>query len=143
MTYISSHLWQEVIERAGNCCEYCRVSQDFYPFTFHIEHIISEKHRGETISENLAWSCPTCNTNKGSDIASDDPDTGKITRLYNPRTQEWDMHFHINLETTQIEAFTAEGRVTVFVLQMNSEEQIDARRMMIDMNLYPCKKVDE
>ena len=78
MSYIPKQLRREVTERANNCCEYCRLSRDDYAYPFHIEHITSQKHEGETETDNLALSCPTCNTNKGSDIASNDPITGEL-----------------------------------------------------------------
>jgi hypothetical protein len=46
VTYISPQLRRAVIERAGNCCEYCRISQDDQFFAFEIDHIIAEKHGG-------------------------------------------------------------------------------------------------
>ena len=76
MTYVSAELRRQVIEAASNCCEYCRLSQDDYPFSFHMEHVISEKHGGETTFENLALSCPTCNLFKGSGIAGADEKNG-------------------------------------------------------------------
>ena len=36
MTYVPANLRREVVERAGNCCEYCLLSQGDYPFTFHV-----------------------------------------------------------------------------------------------------------
>ena len=138
MSYIPKQLRREVTERANNCCEYCRLSRDDYAYPFHIEHITSQKHEGETETDNLALSCPTCNTNKGSDIASNDPITGEITRLFNPRTQEWDEHFHINFDSATIEALTAEGRVTIRLLKMNSQELVSLRKVLIKLKHYPC-----
>ena len=43
-----------VTERAGGCCEYCRMSQAFDPATFEIDHIIPQKMNGETTEANLA-----------------------------------------------------------------------------------------
>jgi hypothetical protein len=127
-----------VSERANNCCEYCHLNQEDHAYPYHIEHIISQKHEGETEIDNLALSCPTCNINKGADIASNDPLTGEITRLFNPRSQEWDTHFHINFESALIEALTAKGRVTIRLLKMNSQEQVPLRKMLIKAKRYPC-----
>ena len=46
-----------------------------------IDHVIAEKHGGETIAENLALSCAVCNKHKGSDIATIDGETGAIVPL--------------------------------------------------------------
>ena len=79
MTYISVELRRLVVERAGNCCEYCLISQEDKHFSFHVDHAIAEKHGGATDSNNLCLSCPRCNTAKGSDIGSVDPETGDLT----------------------------------------------------------------
>jgi len=113
-THIPTALRQEVIERAKRCCEYCRLSQDDNFFTFHVDHIISEKHGGETRSDNLCLSCPTCNIAKGSDIAGADPFSGQATFLYHPRLQRWNDHFE--LKGGFIHGKTAEGRLTIQLL---------------------------
>lgn len=134
--YISVALRREVIERAKNCCEYCRLSQNDHFFTFHVDHIISEKHQGTTQSDNLCLSCVNCNTAKGSDIAGIDPETQELTLLFNPRQQDWDKNFE--LRNTQIVGKTPEGRLTVQLLQMNAKERIAERQSLIELNRYPC-----
>lgn len=136
MSHIPANLRQEVAERANYCCEYCRLSQEDYAYPFHIE-ITSQKHDGQTQLNNLALSCPVYNINKGSDIASNDPTTGDITRLYNPREQKWDEHFRISFENATIEALTAEGRVTIRLLKLNSHEQVSLRKILIKAKRYP------
>ena len=136
MTYVPVNLRRYIIERSGNCCEYCRRNQSDTLLRFHIEHIISEKHGGETKESNLALSCPPCNIFKGSDIASVDPMSGEATFLYHPRQQIWTEHFQ--LQNNQIHPFTPEGRVTVKLLQFNSEERIAQRKWLIDIGRYPC-----
>lgn len=138
MTYISVELRQQVIERASNCCEYCRLNQDDYPFKFHMEHIISEKHDGETILDNLALSCPTCNRFKGSDIAGADLETGEEVFLFNPRSQDWDKHF--KLTGVYIESETPEGKLTIRLLQLNHPDRLIARELLVEANRYPCNK---
>lgn len=136
MTYVSAELRREVVTRAGNCCEYCRLGQEDNTFSFQIDHVIAEKHEGETILENLSLSCPNCNGFKGSDIGSIDRETGLLTPLYNPRTQNWEDHFRLN--GPLIESLTAEGRVTVRLLKLNRSEQVDERRGLIALGRYPC-----
>jgi hypothetical protein len=60
---------------------------------FQIDHIIAKKHGGETVSANLALSCYFCNSYKGPNIASLDPITGKLVRLFHPRKDRWAEHF--------------------------------------------------
>ncbi len=137
MTYISSELRRQVIARAGNCCEYCRLSQEDSTFSFQVDHVIAEKHEGETELENLSWSCPSCNGFKGSDIGSIDRHTGRLTPLYNPRLQKWEEHFQ--LDGPSIEALSPEGRVTVRLLKINRAEQVDERLGLIALGRYPCE----
>jgi hypothetical protein len=136
-THIPAALRREVIERAGNCCEYCRLSQDDNYFTFHVDHIISEKHDGEMKSDNLCLSCPSCNIAKGSDIAGADPISGSATFLYHPRKQTWADHFELN--KGYIHGKTAEARLTVQLLQLNSKERVTERDGLIELERYPCQ----
>lgn len=92
MSRIDTDIRQLVIERAGNCCEYCLLSRATRNVSFHVEHIVALKHRGETSLDNLCLSCPECNANKGSDLTSIDEETGETVNLYHPRKQRWDNH---------------------------------------------------
>lgn len=136
-SHIPIALRREVIERSSNCCEYCCLSQDDNYFTFHVDHIISEKHQGKTTSNNLCLSCPSCNIAKGSDIAGADVNTGKATYLYHPRQQHWADHF--DLTNGYIHGKTPEGRLTVQLLQLNSKERIIEREGLIELQRYPCQ----
>lgn len=55
---MSESLDRRVRERAKNRCEYCKVPADISEFTFPLDHIIAQQHRGETTFDNLALSCP-------------------------------------------------------------------------------------
>ena len=138
-TYISAQLRREVIERAGDCCEYCQIGQADQFFAFAIDHIISEKHGGQTDSDNLCLSCPECNAFKGSDIASIDREVGEVlTPLYHPRRDVWDDHFQVDLTTGRIDGHTSVGRVTVFLLRLNDPDRMMDRKLLIDARRYPC-----
>lgn len=128
-SYIPTEIRRMVRERANYCCEYCLISEAFTFASHEIDHIIARKHGGETTAENLALSCTICNQHKGSDLASIDPETDKLVPLYNPRKQEWQEHFRI--EDNQIIPLTAEGRVTVRLLQFNRQERIEERKLLI------------
>lgn len=135
-TYIPRSLRREVVRRADNCCEYCLLDQDDIFFSFEIDHIISEKHGGLTVAENLCLSCPDCNAYKGSDIGSIDPETSLITRLFDPRTQIWDEHFR--LDNFVIEPLTGNGRVTVKILRLNRIDRVHDRKLYYESGSYPC-----
>lgn len=139
MSYVSATLRQSVIDRAGDCCEYCLLSQEDNFLPFEVDHVRAEKHGGATTSENLALSCSNCNGFKGSDIGSIDPQTDNLVPLFNPRRQVWSEHFR--LDGAKIEPLTPEGRVTVFLLRLNRPESITEREALITLNRYPCSKV--
>ena len=130
----SSDVRRRVAARAGDCCEYCRIHQDSSASTHQVDHVIAEKHGGETVLENLALSCTTCNLRKGSDIASTDPATGLLTPFFNPRTQRWPEHFRLDGE--YLIGLTAEGRTTVEFLLLNSFERLAERSELIQAGLY-------
>jgi len=116
-----------VRQRAHNRCEYCGVRQRYYPdFTFHIEHIVARQHRGAEDMTNLALACHLCNNKKGPNLSGIDPDTGELTRLFNPRTDAWNEHFRLE-DSGFIVGLTPIGRTTAYVLDMNASIRIQIR----------------
>lgn len=134
-TYVPTALRKQVIERAGNRCEYCYFPQGVTLLAFEMEHIISEKHGGTTTFENLALACPYCNRAKGTDLGSIDPETNHLTPFFNPRTQTWQDHFTFAGAT--IVAKTAEARVTVLIFQFNHPDRLRERAGLIAIGQYP------
>ena len=135
--YINSETRQIVASRANFVCEYCLIAEADAYFRFQVEHIISRKHGGSSELENLALACVFCNRYKGSDIASVQPETNKLTRFYNPRIDRWSEHFHLN--GIVIEPLTEIGEATVRILQMNHDDQILERQVLSRRGLYPSK----
>ena len=128
VTYISVVLRREVRVRARNCCEYCGIHEDETQFGCEVDHVVSEKHGGLTVSDNLALACFFCNRNKGSDLGSvRDSDDPTLVRFYNPRTDLWDEHFEFDGEW-YILAKTDIGRVTVRIFGFNVENRVIERR---------------
>jgi len=136
-SYVPVALRKDVIERAGKCCEYCLLNQDDIFLSFEVDHIVSEKHDGETVLDNLCLSCPDCNRYKGSDIGSVDRQTKLLTPFFNPRTDIWDEHFR--LVDFVIEPLTDIGRVTVRLFKINLLERIEDRRIYSETGVYPCR----
>ena len=93
--YVPAAMRREVRERANGCCEYCLLAEDDAYFPHEPDHIISIKHRGLSVPENLAWSCFDCNRYKGSDIASLDTISDDLVPLFNPREDSWHEHFRL------------------------------------------------
>jgi hypothetical protein len=136
-SHINAELRRSIKQLAGHCCEYCLLSQLYNAIPFHVDHITAEKHGGLTVLMNLALACLYCNTFKGSDIASNDPLTGDLARLYNPRTQQWADHFI--LHGARIEPLSPEGRVSVKLLRLNEASRILERQRLLLRGKYPCQ----
>lgn len=133
--YISDILREEVESRAGGRCEYCRIRIEDTYFGGEIDHIRSIKHRGETVSENLALACQPCNRNKGSDLGSISETTNTLVRFFSPRSDIWSEHFRVN-ENVEIESLTEIGEVTVLIFGFNEPERVDERKGLIELGLY-------
>jgi 5-methylcytosine-specific restriction endonuclease McrA len=78
-----------VAHRAGHRCEYCHLPAIDSYYGFQTDHMISIRHGGKSILINLAYSCPDCNRNKGTDLGSILESDGKIIRFFNLRLDEW------------------------------------------------------
>jgi hypothetical protein len=114
------------------------MSEEDRSIDFVIDHIIAEKHGGETVSHNLCLSCYWCNSYKGSDLSSVDWTSGEeIVPLFNPRKQNWNDHFEVI--GTAIRPLTSIGRVTVFLLRINADERIQERELLLSLGVYPCR----
>ena len=117
---MNRELVRRVWRRAGDRCEYCLIPQFAFPLPFQIDHILAEKHGGESVEENLALACPHCNRFKGPNIAGLDVDTKALTRLFNPRIDAWANHFQF--DGPRLKGKTPIGRATIQVLSMNADE---------------------
>jgi 5-methylcytosine-specific restriction endonuclease McrA len=135
-SYIPAEQRRFVLKRAGEQCEYCLLHQgDAALFDHEIDHIIAEKHGGETTLDNLALACFECNRYKGSDVASLDPLTNEITPLFNPRLQTWSDHFALDRAT--IVPLTPIGRTTVQLLRLNTDPRVRRREGLLKLGRYP------
>ncbi len=117
---MNRELVRTVWRHAGDSCEYYLISQFAFPLPFQIDHILAEKHGGQTVEENLALACPHCNRFKGPNIAGLDPDTKALTRLFNPRVDAWADHFQF--DGPRLRGKTPIGRATIQVLAMNAND---------------------
>jgi hypothetical protein len=131
---VASHVREQVRQRAGGRCEYCRNPEEIYPFGHHVDHSISLKHDGSSELSNLAWACFDCNVAKGSDVAGYDEQTGELVPFFNPRIQAWDKHFTLN--GFRLEGLTPVGRVTARLFRFNDIGQIEFRRQLLKMRLW-------
>ncbi|QDV68564.1 HNH endonuclease [Rosistilla carotiformis] len=123
---MDANLREYVVDRSQGFCEYCLISQRYFSERFQIEHVIAHQHRGETIASNLAIACSRCNRHKGPNLAGIDPESGALTRLFNPRSDTWIEHF-VQRSSGIIEGLTAIGRTTTYVLDFNAERRVELR----------------
>lgn len=95
ITYVNAELRNLVQTRAEFLCEYCLIAEEDTGLGCEVDHIISEKHGGLTIEENLAVACVYCNQAKGSDIGSIILQSGEFVRFFNRRIDRWSEHFRL------------------------------------------------
>ncbi len=124
-----------VWQRAKSRCEYCQLPQRFSPLPHAIDHIIARQHRGPTKAENLALACFFCNSYKGPNISSLNPQTGRAVRLFNPRKDRWSRHFQWN--GPYLTGRTHTGRVTIILLEINRAEAVELREYLTREGSFP------
>lgn len=130
-------LRQTVETRAHGCCEYCLLHQSDAGLPHEVDHVISRKHGGLTRADNLAYTCYLCNRYKGSDLASLDPATQEVVRLFHPRQDRWAEHFQI--AGPILEPLTAVGAVTVRLLRLNGAARVVERQLLQSLGRYPTR----
>ena len=135
VTYLPAAVRNLVRQRAQFRCEYCRLAEADASYPHEPDHLIAEKHGGYSDVHNLACSCLNCNRFKGSDIASVDPVSGKVVRLFNPRTQVWSRHFKVS--GGEIIGRTAAGRATVRLLKLNLPARVEVRQLLSLKQRWP------
>ncbi len=117
-------------ERARFCCEYCCLPELDSYYGFQADHIISWRHGGTTNFENLAFACPDCNRNKGTDLGTLIDESKSIVRFFNPRKDTWSAHFEL-YQSGLISPRTDIGRATVKILDFNHPDRIIERSLLI------------
>lgn len=132
---VSLQLAAQVRRRAGNRCEYCRMSQSLQGATFHIEHIVPRALGGATNMANLALACPGCNLHKADRVTAQDPDTDAVVPLFHPRKHLWDTHFEWS--HTKVIGKTPTGRATLAALQLNRPRRLLIRKAETSFGLFP------
>jgi 5-methylcytosine-specific restriction endonuclease McrA len=127
-------LLDQVRRLADDRCDYCRIPRRFDPLPFQLDHIIAEQHGGETILENLAWSCLHDNKHKGPNIAGIDPVTNHLVALFHPRRQRWERHFAWN--GAILVGRTRVARATIRVLAINDPDAVAFRAELMEERAF-------
>ena len=126
-----------VAARAQGYCEYCYSPEAFATEGFAVEHIKPRQAGGETIFENLAWSCLGCNSYKQAKTQAIDPETQQSELLFNPRCAAWSQHFCWSDDFTIIIGKTACGRATIEALRLNRSGIVNLRQLLSMAGLHP------
>jgi 5-methylcytosine-specific restriction endonuclease McrA len=130
--------YRRAAKRAGHRCEYCHAPESFFPHRLSLDHIIPESRGGLTRLSNLALCCYGCQHQKLAFQTGLDPLSHSRTRLFNPRRQRWDRHFHWSSDGMHLEGLTRVGRATIERLSLNNNRQIEARkRWRFHPDLFP------
>lgn len=134
-TYIPATLVRQVVERAGNRCEYCGLSQLGQEATFHIDHVQPVAAGGATALDNLALACVSCSLHKGARRSGTDPNTQSSAPLFNPRTECWSDH--MEWDGVRAVGRTPTGRATIAVLEMNRPLILSIREEETERGRHP------
>lgn len=124
-----------VWERAGHCCEYCRMPAAYDNSPFEIDHVIAASHGGLTRPRNLCLACFSCNSFKGPNLAGIDQKTKKIVPLFNPRRHKW--HRHFRWDGPLLVGRTPTGRATIATLRINLDHRVSFRQELMNEGLFP------
>lgn len=130
---------EEVFGRAKRFCEYCLSPEKYSSSTFEIEHILPVSKDGETVLENLALSCSSCNKFKSHRTEAADLETNQKVSLFNPRRDIWEKHFKWSADFTNIIGLSATGRATVQALKLNRKNLQNLRELLFSSGEYPPK----
>lgn len=126
--------------RAANRCEYCQLPEEHSPVArLQLEHIRPRKHGGSDDDGNLALACIDCNLRKGSNLTGIDPETDQVVELDNPRQQSWSDHFAWN--GVRLRGLTDVGRVTIRVMDLNSDDRIIVRVVSYRTSRDGCRAI--
>lgn len=137
VTALQRHL---VMQRARECCEYCRSQARFSPDPFSVEHILPRVRGGVSEPTNLALACQGCNNRKYTAIDAIDPVTGETVALFHPRQERWQDHFTWNEDHSLMLGLTPIGRATVEKLQLNRAALVSLRRVLRSVGEHPPRE---
>ncbi|NET47888.1 MAG: HNH endonuclease [Merismopedia sp. SIO2A8] len=129
-------LYPNVAQRANHRCEYCKAPEVVFNFPFEVEHVVPICLNGSNDVSNLALACRSCNLRKGM-LTRGKLRTGKEVRFFHPRKDQWNAHFQVNVDLAHVQGITPIGKVTVDALKMNTTAQVKARKLWVQLGLFP------
>lgn len=120
---VSASSRRAVRERASLHCEYCHADERWQFVRFTIDHVRPKSLGGSDAADNLALACRNCNERRGNRVEAQDPDTGEMIPVFNPRREQWSSHFAWDGESLRIIGMTPTGRATVVLLDLNDDRR--------------------
>lgn len=135
--YIAVHLQKQVREYFDECCAYCKTAEFLTAVTFEFEHIQPISKGGQTVFENLALACPSCNRYKGNRENAIAPSSNDLVALFHPQQQLWQDRFSWNESKTEIIGKTAIAQTTIAALKMNRSSLVRVRTMWVKLGEHP------
>ena len=136
-SHVPADLRRQVTEDAGHRCGYCQTDETLSGIPLTLDHLVPVAAGGPTTRDNLWFACRPCNEFKATQTQATDPQTGETASLFNPRTQDWRVHFEWSADQTEIQGLTPTGRATVVALQRNRPILVRARRRWILAGWHP------
>lgn len=135
---IANSTRDKLLFRSDYKCEYCHrvLLNAAWPESWQIEHIKPRSNGGTDHINNLAVACPRCNLNKREATEGKDYVTGRYTRLFNPRKDQWVNHFGV--VAGQIVGRSVIGRATAKLLFKRTEQQLPQ-----DLCWWPLKDLKD
>ena len=137
MSYLPTELRNLLLEADNRYCAYCHTSEANTGQPMTVDHIVPQAQGGQTVFGNLCFACRRCNEFKGSTIHAQDPLTGEVVDLFNPRQQNWADHFQWDETGALLIGLTETGRATIIALNMNNPVIVDARRRWVSVGWHP------
>lgn len=135
--YIPESLKTQIREGDRYRCCYCLTSEANSGLPMSFDHIQPQSKGGNTSFENVCLACRSCNEYKSDLTEAQDPLTGEIFPLFNPRAQQWSGHFAWSLDATRVEGQTPVGRATIAALRMNNPVIVAARSRWVISGWHP------
>lgn len=135
MNEVPANLRRQIVQRANNRCEYCRLSQEGQEAAFHVDHIRPSIAGGATHIDNLALACVSCSLRKGARQTGFDLENDNEATIFHPRIENWHAHFRWDGEV--LIGITSIGRATISALNMNRPLILAIRREEVLRGRHP------
>jgi hypothetical protein len=88
---------------------------------FTLDHVLPESRGGDDTPDNLGLACRNCNERRGNRQTAEDPQTGTLVPVFNPRVDTWAEHFAWSADRLRIVGLTPTARATAALLDLNDD----------------------